>query len=115
MSLLRWPLSFTLLSFIFSSKINAQFQAYPYFAPNAVAESQLPSNCSAAYMSVNASGTYSLGASFVNGNWNGGTAEEDLSWTVTVGQNTSTGEFTSSNWLGTPPGNIFWGKSKCTY
>jgi len=97
--------AFGLVSVVLLSPINAQLTPYPYDSPNPVAPDQLPSDCPATYNSANASGTYSLGASFANGDFvAGGNAIEDLTWTITVAQNTSSGEIETYSWLGTPPG-----------
>ena len=69
----------------------------------------LTGNCSTAFESFNATGTYPLGSSFVNDVWSvGGNATEPLSWTVAVSQTfNTTVNATNTNswgWLGTPPG-----------
>ena len=92
-------------TFIFEA--NAQFGAYPYAPPNGVALSEIPTNCPATYNSANASGTYALGPSFVNGDYEfGGGVRNgaELSWTVSVAQNATNGEFSTYSWLGTPAG-----------
>ena len=93
-------------TFIFQA--SAQFASFPYAPPNGVVQSELPKNCAATYNRANASGTYALGPSFVNGDWEVGggvrSREEQLSWTVSVAQNASSGEFSTYSWLGTPPG-----------
>lgn len=86
---------------------NAQFTAYPYFAPTEAGSEYNSSTCIAQYKGANASGTYSWGPSFINGEIAGGSADEDLSWTVTVTQNVSSKEFDSDLWLGSPPGMHF--------
>jgi hypothetical protein len=77
---------------------------YPYFAPLESGSTDSVSTCLAQYKEANASGTFSWGPSFVNGDTGGIDGVGDLSWTVTVSENTTSGEFSSDLWLGTPPG-----------
>lgn len=92
---------------IFPFITNGQFQPYPYFTPGEDGTAASPTGCLAQYNSANASGTYDLGPSFVNGLWfETMTSREDLSWGITVSQNSSSGEYDSNLWLGTPPGAL---------
>ncbi|KKA21053.1 hypothetical protein T310_4912 [Rasamsonia emersonii CBS 393.64] len=79
------------------------FLGFPYDPPNAASPVELPPNCSNTFTAANASGTYDIGNSFVNGPYGWDTVE-DMSWTVTVAQ--TGGVVQSYSWLGLPPATL---------
>lgn len=93
-----------LVSIIFSIATDAQFLSYPYFVSLLRGSGANSSTCLAQYKSANASGTYSWGQSFINREYLGGNAAQELSWTISISENSTSGEFELDLWLGTPPG-----------
>lgn len=76
------------------------FLGFSYDPPNAASSVELPPNCSSTFTAANASGTYDIGRSFVNGPY-GWDKVADVSWTVSVVQ--TGGVVQAYSWLGLPP------------